>query len=236
MVYTRWLGKPNEVMGGDLDMQSSSVVTFRALIMLSCLVAVPLAAVFGTSLPEVVSAILAGQWPGNSDSPDGAIGDGPRFEPVMPGEMASMVPPRRMPPAVEGHPLPRPLPSAPSLPSSPVAWDAPNGPTAATPGVVPIGYETPVVPGRAINTSVQTPVSVDRFTYIQNRLRQLGATYFLLEMFEGREEEERYRFHCCIPVGGNPSYTRKYEALDSSPIGAMAGVLAQVETRSTVGP
>jgi len=216
-------------------MQSSSVVTFRALIMLSCLVAVPLAAVFGTSLPEVVSAILAGQWPGGSDSPGGPIGDSPRFEPVMPGEMASMVPPRRLPTAVQGSPVPLP----PSSPSSPVAWEGSNGPNAATPGVVPVGYETPVFTGAASNTAAQAPFSVvpatvDRFPYIQDRLRQLGATYYLLEMLEGREEQ--YRFHCCFPVGGNPSYTRRYEALDSSPLGAMAGVLQQVEGRSAVGP
>lgn len=216
-------------------MQSSSVVTFRALVMLSCLVAVPLVAVFGTSLPQFVSAILAGQWPGHSDSPEGAIGKSPRFEPVLPGEMASMVPPRRMPTAAQSNLLPLP----PSSQSSPVAWEGFSGPNTATPGVVPVGYETPAITPAASNTAVQAPFSAapapaDRFPYIQDRLRQLGATYYLLEMLEGREEQ--YRFYCCIPVGGNPSYTRKYEALDSSPLRAMARVLQQVEARSTLGP
>ena len=213
-------------------MQSSSVVTFRALIMLSCLVAVPLAAVFGTSLPDVVGALLAGRWPGGSDSPEGETGDGPRFEPVMPGEMASIVPPRRMPTATDGNALPLAA-------SSPVAREGSDVPIAAISGVVPAGYETPVFTGAAFNTAAQTPVAavplpVDRFTYVQDRLKQLGATYYLLEMFEGREEQ--YRFHCCIPVGGNSSYTRKYEALDPSPLGAMVKVLRQVEARGTVEP
>ncbi len=216
-------------------MQSSSVVTFRALIMLSCLVAVPLAAVFGTSLPGVVGALLAGRWPGGSDSLEGAISDSSRFEPVMPGEMGSIVPPRRMSAAAHGNALPL---SA----SSPAASEGFGGPRPAMSGVVPAGHETPVFSGAAFNTAVQTPVTVvpppvDRFTYIQDRLQQLGATYYLLEMLEKLEgREEQYRFHCCIPVGGNSSYTRKYEALDPSPLGAMVKVLQQVESRGTVGP
>jgi hypothetical protein len=188
-------------------MQSSSVVTFRALIMLGCLVAVPMVAAFRTSLPDAFHGLLAGQWPGDSDLPQSEVGDAPRFEPVMPGDMASVAPPRRMPPTANINRMP---PTASPLP-------------AAMPRVVPVGYEAPIA-----------AEPVDRFTYVQDRLKQLGATYYLLEMFEGREEQ--YRFHCCIPVGGNLSYTRKYEALDPSPLGAMVKVLQQVEGRSVAGP
>ncbi|HYW78671.1 MAG TPA: hypothetical protein VE890_03805, partial [Thermoguttaceae bacterium] len=144
--------------------------------MLSCLVAVPLAAVFGTSLPEVASAILAGHWPGASDSADGALGDSPRFEPVMPGEMASMMPPRRMPAAsIQGQ---QPLPAS----SLPAPWKGPQSDMADATRVVAAGYETPTDTGTAADFATEAPVSaapvtVDRFTYIQNRLRQLGATY-----------------------------------------------------------
>jgi len=228
-------------------MQSSSLVAFRALVMLSCLVAVPLAAVFGTSLPEVVRALLAGRLPGDSDPVDGPIGDASRFEPVMPGEMASIMPPNPMPPnPVPPNAMPpRPMPPGAVVNPRPAAVPSPTveagsrGPVGPTRGVVPVGYETPVFDSPTFPVAMQTPATpvaepVDQFTYVQDRLKQLGANYYLLEMLEGREQG--YRFHCCIPVGGNPSYTRKYEALDPSPLGAMIKVLQQVEARRTVGP
>ena len=42
-------------------MQSSAVVTLRALVMLVCLVVVPLAAIFGSSLPQAFNSLVAGR-------------------------------------------------------------------------------------------------------------------------------------------------------------------------------
>ena len=73
----------------------------------------------------------------------------------------------------------------------------------------------------------QARSTVDQFTYIQARLRELGATYYLLESWGSREQ--LYRFYCKVAVGGNPNYTHYFEATDSDPLQAMAQVLRQVE-------
>jgi hypothetical protein len=67
----------------------------------------------------------------------------------------------------------------------------------------------------------------DWFTAIQHRLRDLGATYYLLETW-GRQGE-LYRFHCKMAIAGNPNYTQHFEATDSDPSRAMQSVLRQVE-------
>jgi len=67
----------------------------------------------------------------------------------------------------------------------------------------------------------------DRFTYVLDRLRELGATYYLLETWGN--EGQRFRFHCKMAIGGNPSYTRHFEASDRDALQAMARVLTEVE-------
>jgi hypothetical protein len=68
----------------------------------------------------------------------------------------------------------------------------------------------------------------DRFTYVLDRLRELGAVYYLLETWGS--EGLRFRFHCKMAIGGNPSYTRHFEATDRDAMQAMGKVLAEVET------
>jgi hypothetical protein len=70
--------------------------------------------------------------------------------------------------------------------------------------------------------------SSDPFTYIQDRLRQLGATYYLLESWGN--DQLLYRFYCKVCVGGNANYTRYFEATNVDPLQAMGQVLKQVET------
>jgi hypothetical protein len=69
--------------------------------------------------------------------------------------------------------------------------------------------------------------SGERFTQIQRRLRDLGATYYLLETWGDRGDQ--FRFHCKMPVAGNPNYTRPFEATHRDPIAAMQKVLEQIE-------
>ncbi len=66
-----------------------------------------------------------------------------------------------------------------------------------------------------------------RFAAIQDRLRKLGATYYLLESWGSRDY--LYRFYCKVAVGGNPDYTHFFEATHSDPLEAMDEVLRQVE-------
>jgi hypothetical protein len=74
----------------------------------------------------------------------------------------------------------------------------------------------------------ESAATFDRFTYIQRRLRQLGATYYLLESWGA--EGEYFRFHCRMAVGGNEKYTRHFEATEADALEAMARVLSEVET------
>ena len=62
-------------------MRSSTTVMFRALVMLACLVAIPLAAVVGKSLPDMVRGLLDGRWPGRSASAFESLDEAPPFQP-----------------------------------------------------------------------------------------------------------------------------------------------------------
>ncbi|KKK76352.1 hypothetical protein LCGC14_2864540, partial [marine sediment metagenome] len=124
-----------------------------------------------------------------------------------------------MPPVWEGNPMP------------PQQSSAVGAVPSDRSSVVPAGYIEPVDRAAPPNTSERIDPTADRFTWIQDRLRQLGATYYVLETLEGRQD--LYRFHCRMAVGGNSSYTRNYEAVDSSPLGAMSKVLQQVQGRTT---
>lgn len=75
---------------------------------------------------------------------------------------------------------------------------------------------------------LQTPTQpTDWFATITKRLRDLGATYYLLETW-GRNGE-LYRFHCKMAVASSKSYTRHFEATSADPGAAMRSVLGQVE-------
>lgn len=74
---------------------------------------------------------------------------------------------------------------------------------------------------------LRTADPTDRFLYVMDRLRELGAVYYLLETWGN--DGQRFRFHCKMAVAGNPSYTRHFEAIDRDALQSMARVLAEVE-------
>jgi len=74
----------------------------------------------------------------------------------------------------------------------------------------------------------RTPDLPMGFSDIQLRLRELGATYYLLETWGS--QRQLYRFYCRMAVGGNVDFTRYFEATDADPLQAMLQVLRQVET------
>lgn len=273
---------------------SSIVVMFRALVMLACLVAIPLAALFGSALPGLFKAVQAGRWPTGADlrSP-GPVAQGP-------GSNTSGFVPAGGPPAVS-------IPGGPMVASSVQQGAAPGFPrpvgqaySGASPGpspVVPARFDSPADtwpvspppaagggnPGgaigqeygssapRAINPDPSTasgaallgggsaqPIGraggvegstgrsaprtapavlaegADPYKYIQDRLRQLGATYYLLESWG--DSSRQYRFYCRMAIGGNPKYTRQFWSIDADPLQAMANVLEQVETWRSAQP
>ena len=82
-------------------------------------------------------------------------------------------------------------------------------------------------PGKAAPASAQpeAPLGSDQ---IQLRLRELGATYYLLEAWGNGQQ--LYRFSCRMAIGGNSDLTRYFEAVDVDSQQAMQQVLRQVET------
>jgi hypothetical protein len=260
--------------------QSSSIVIFRAVVMLFCLIAIPLAALFGSSLPGAVKAIQEGRWPSFSKAPGGSH-DGGEALPFVPGGAGVSAPGSGNAPAPVEMKGPLSPPEPPSLaPRFPGAnpaerersgvvaagFEAPIGLTASrgpdTPETPPL-VKTGAGPAEiARNTGPnqpemgttlqplelaadksspaagpapgQTAVSGDPFNHVQDRLRQLGATYYLLESWGG--QQQLYRFYCRMAVGGNPNYTRYFEAIDAQPLKAMSQVLDQVESWRTGRP
>jgi hypothetical protein len=188
-------------------------------------VGIPALALSGTSWSEMLKKLHDFRWPAILDlasaSPSPKLGEAPRF--VSSGPTA--VPTEGQTSSV--------CPAAVCLSSAPAALP----PLAPSPsGVVPAGYQTPAdqvpmaqpaVGGGGENLARIAP-SADPFHSIQDRLRQLGATYYLLESWGN--QQQMYRFYCKMAVGGSTAYTRYFEATARDPVQSMADVLRQVET------
>jgi hypothetical protein len=245
-------------------MESSSVLAFRIFVMLSCLVIVPLAAIFGSAFPDLVKTVLVDRivaWStGRSPQASG------------PGGFVAVTPEASNPSAAAQGEAPRWGQNAPAA-----AWHV--EPAAQNQGVVPAAavnpgtgnqpanFATAADPNRvgvygqerglgesaphaavqdgsierpAVNQSNPAHPSQDprvegsrgaaqpeRFTAMERKLREFGATYYLLETWGN--EGELYRFHCKMAIGNNPNYTRHFEATDRDALKAMAQVLEKVE-------
>jgi hypothetical protein len=216
-------------------MQSSAAVAGRALIMLACVVGIPALALSGASwsemlkklqdfrLPAILDLASASSSVSSSPSPDEA----PRFTPSNPmGASATVGGPAQLAQADVPSPLDPMLAPAAPAPSA----------------VVPAGYlapaelaliQPPAASGDEENATAASAPASDPFHHVQDRLRQLGATYYLLESWGN--EQQVYRFYCKMAVGGSADYTRCFEATNSDPLQAMLQVLRQVETQRTGG-
>ena len=234
--------------------QSSTVVMFRALVMLVCLIAIPLAALFSSSLPAVVKAAREGRWPtlaelkGPATPPQSALTEPPPFvasstsAPAPQGVAAATAGDfkRQSEPAGAPALLPRfPGTGADRPPSEVVSagFETPIDPTkpserAVMPPERPTGYtkavESPGTLGQNPATaSPQQPGTTDPFSSVLDRIRQMGATYYLLESWGDQKRE--FRFYCRMAIGGNSQYTRSFWSIDTDPCRAMGQVLEQVE-------
>ena len=88
--------------------------------------------------------------------------------------------------------------------------------------------DTSTIPGPRVAQEIGEAKTLDQFLHIQQRLRDLGANYYLLENWG--EQGECYRFHCRVAVGNSANFTKHFEATDNQPLGAMTKVLADVES------
>ena len=198
-------------------MQSSAGVAGRALIMLACVVGIPALAMSGTSWSEMLKKFQDLRWPTILDRTSASTS----------------------PVTSEGHRMASFDSAAPTTGRdqslAPLWQPQPAGP--ANSGVVPAAYQAPAdlraggpaatAPAGQIGSVATSPGS-DPFHSIQDRLKELGATYYLLESWGN--QQQMYRFYCRMAIGGNPNYTHYFEAMEADPVQAMLGVLRQVET------
>jgi hypothetical protein len=251
-----------------IGMESSTVLAFRIFVMLSCLVIVPLAAIFGSAFPDVVKSVLVDRivaWSTGKPVEARHASDPAGFREVTPPGAVAAAPDSAPPwnaPRAQVAPWPGPAPSqaVAAGPSSPAAVSASN-PSASLAAHVQPPTPHPAVPQAQQpvdegpyhrNTSLQQPASAesapaaaspsafdaqaaaasateqpDRFSEMERKLREYGATYYLLETWGN--DGQLFRFHCRMAVGDNPNYTRHFEATDRDALAAMAQVLERVE-------
>ncbi len=238
-------------------MESSTVLAFRIFVMLSCLIIVPLAAIFGSAFPDVVKSVLvdrivalgtekpADPQPGAAD-PNGFRTVVPTMGAPGAAEAANSwntAPPWNGPhlPPAPGHAPPAVVPVGgpghPYASNQSAGYAAPAPFPEATPAVATVPAPAPAPLPMAPSAGMNAPFAADRtacplettdpFKDMERRLRQHGATYYLLETWGANGE--LYRFHCRMAVANNAAYTRHFEATDRDALKAMADVLTQVE-------
>ncbi len=234
-----------------MAVQSSTTTLVRALVMLVCVVVLPLVALFGTSLPEWAEEVglvdrLLGRQVLNHRATD-----------TQPVAASALQPVPLAPSVIQQSPQPGPWFSRPEVPPQvvPPALGSFESPVTPPPGmgfseadriagpVVRAGYETPdaVIPqpqpdwpgAPAIPAANAAAAPANPFEYVGQRLRELGATYYLLELWG--DEQKLHRFYCRMAVGGNPNCTRYFEATDADALTAMVRVLQEVEVWRSAG-
>lgn len=214
--------------------QSPAAVAVRAFVMLACLVAIPLVAVFGNALPELIDGAMGSWWSSDAATVAAAVDEAPLFEPLLRNSSDGPKSQDSFAPAWPPNKLAEPADTG-----SPVC-DLDGG------RVLPATYEAPIESafnhrsGQGLlcaGEDGQMPVptahdqpgtaSTDQFHAVYQRLKELGSTYVLLESWG--DGHEQFRFYCKIAIAGNPHYTYRFEATNADPLAAMANVLRQVE-------
>jgi hypothetical protein len=211
-----------------LVMQSSAGVAGRALIMLACVVGIPALAMSGTSWSELLKKFQDFRWQSILDGVSASTSTSTTA--TDEAQRSATSNPSAIPTTGFAHT------TASGDSSLAPAWQG-QSVGAANSGVVPAAYQAPADLSTGGPTasapagqkaSAATPLGSDAFHTIQDRLRELGATYYLLESWGN--QQQMYRFYCRMAIGGNPNYTHYFEAMESDPLQAMHQVLRQVES------
>jgi hypothetical protein len=215
--------------------QPGGTVFFRAVVMVGFLAVIFYVALSGNALPDAVrkkieaylpKSLMASNSTTEDASPAPNAGEAPLFNaPNYTASIGSNAA-RSMP--FENQGAPRQLVSEGSASMRPVRpmesvpptqrFDAPSQGFANPAAVVPVNYQTP---------ADASSLSGGQFSQVQDRLKQLGATYFLLETWGN--QQQLYRFYCKMAVGGNTNYTHCFEQIGPDPLQTMSEVLKQVE-------
>jgi hypothetical protein len=262
-------------------MQSSTAIAIRALVMLIVLISVPLFAIFGKNMPEVIKGLMEGRGlvlgPANGQNAASNLQAQAQSNPFMqpapyraspdsgrgadPAANASSVD-LRSPRAITGPAAAQPASFQAASEAAPMGQDAVASLESKQPPLP--GNANPVKNridsdqsrfGNAIDTSISQPerqpaapsaahpnelaaapgalpavgssVGEEKFRRAEMRLRELGATQYVLEAWG--HDNSRYLFVCRMAVGGNPNVNQVFQATKTDPWDAMQDVLAQVE-------
>lgn len=214
-------------------MQSTTTVVCRALVMVVCLITIPLAALFGTSLPDLIKTL---GWGESVVSAREQGGMAPAYTPNIPdvaglpdassqrlSDVDGMQP--------EALPLVADVPRVPDdLRTVPASY---NEPAAAAPPFAEAA--SPVNSGQMAIVPVVRQTSDARFEQIQQRLRSLGAIGCCLKWLGS--SRQFYQFQCEMPLGGTsrgavtgaPTAVRHFESTSDNSLQAMENVLAEIE-------
>ena len=226
--------------------------------MLSCLLIVPMAAIFGSAFPDVVKSVLVEpvmQWATGRPQPNNPAGGAEGFGKVGAAQegnaaefRADVTEAPRWGTQHQGDPSSEQTTYGPDAKVVPAA-----GMGDPTQGALPAGYITPPADSPYPEAAPDTPPQVgvappiqstapggtvrgatapsgaasDPFTVMERKLRDYGATYYLLETWGN--DRELFRFHCKMAIGKDPHYTRHFEATDHDALKAMHQVLTRVE-------
>jgi len=215
--------------------QSSLAVAVRAFVMLGCLVALPLVALFGNVLPEAIDAVMEVWRTPPEQVASTTTEEAPLFEPLYGENHAEAVPEGFAPDwpsnadgvcAASGSEA-RNMESGNVLAAT---YDAPAASSFGNPSSDGIDCSPKAAGLSAGAAGSRSPPTANPLHSICGRLKELGATYVLLESWG--DNQEQFRFYCKIAIAGNPHYTYRFEATDGEPLRAMTNVLRQVEAWS----
>jgi hypothetical protein len=220
-------------------MQSSPLMAFRATVMIVCLVTVPLVAVMGTALPQLLrpSGVLLAER-SVVNLPRNRAGSAERKQavdkPAAPPLGAEHGPETAASAGARAAARPAGGPGVsitavrPSLPqASGQFWSAGakadppqrQGPDTTLQATV---YSQPAP--RGAGRLARVPAEMVRG---QERLRELGAVEYRLETWG--EQGELFRFQCRMPAGDGSPAQRHFEATDRDPSLAVISVVREVE-------
>ena len=151
---------------------------------------------------------------------------GTRLPSIIRSSVQRLVPPESAPPArvhgPEAAHLPQPISQGDpfSRETRPVGGPDPDQ-----------AMRSPRMPPKASeNTRSDGPAVPERsdFGHIERQLRELGATYYLLERWG--EQDGLYRFQCRLAVTDDAQLVRHFEATGSQPLDAMRTVLGDIQS------
>lgn len=230
-------------------MESSFGLVFRALVMLACLAVVPLLGLYGKYIPDFVQSVVEAykartQAKETIDPRAAAGGEAPRFAggTARTGSQGGSSSTTTTAPGAWPNPdqPARPLPvlrQPGQFDSARASFNEPADPgtsaeaPARTSTQGPAGSNVALAPDPAGGDGQTAPADncTAQFRRMEQRLRELGATYYLLETWGS--SGDRYRFFCKMAIAGNADYNRNriFQATAADPLRAMQDVLAQVE-------